>query len=287
MFRRLLGEDIELTTRLSPALGLVLADRGQIQQVLLNLVVNARDAMTSGGRLAIETAVVKIDSRYAAGRPELTCGQAVVLKVTDTGHGMDEETKQHIFEPFFTTKGLAKGTGLGLATVYGIVKQSQGWIQVQSEIGKGSCFEVYLPQAERDDAEEANGSSSGATLRGSETVLVVEDQAEVRAFAKSALMAYGYQVIDAPDAKQALALSGSYAGPIHVLLTDVVLPGMNGRELADRIKGMRPEVAVVYTSGYTDDVITHRGVLDVGVVFVPKPYTADDIVEKVREALKR
>jgi signal transduction histidine kinase len=288
MFRRLLGEDIELTTRLSPALGLVLADRGQLQQVLLNLVVNAREAMPDGGRLAIETAAVQIDSQYAAGRPEVTfLGPAAVLKVSDTGHGMDEETKQHIFEPFFTTKGLAKGTGLGLATVYGIVKQSQGWIQVQSEIAKGTSFEVYLPQTEVDDAADENRSSGGAIPRGSETVLVVEDQAEVRAFAVSALTAHGYHVIDAADGMQALTLSESYVGPIHVLLTDVVLPGMNGRELADQIKSIRPEVAVVYTSGYTDDAIAHRGVLDVGAAFIPKPYTTDAVAAKVREALKR
>ena len=286
MFRRLLGEDIELTVRLSPTLGLVLADRGQIQQVLLNLVVNARDAMPDGGRLAIETAAVQIDSGYAASRPDVTSGPAAMLRVTDTGHGMDDETKRHIFEPFFTTKGMAKGTGLGLATVYGIVNQSGGWLEVESEIGKGSSFEVYLPQADGDDTTDANKSLGGAMLRGSETVLVVEDQAEVRAFAISALTAHGYHVIEASDGTQALALAGSHTGPIHVLLTDVVLPGMNGRELADRIKCVRPEVAVIYTSGYTDDAIAQRGVLDVGVAFIPKPYTADEVAARIREAMK-
>jgi CheY-like chemotaxis protein len=274
MFRRLLGEDIELTTTLSPYLGLVLVDPGQIHQVLMNLVINARDAMPDGGQLSIGTTVAQID-----GQPD------VVLTVTDTGQGMDEQTREHIFEPFFTTKGLAKGTGLGLATVYGIVKQSHGWIQVHSEPGKGSSFAVHLPRAVGPEAVIDASPSGNGLLRGSETVLIVEDQEEVRTFVVKALSEYGYQVIDAADGPQALALSESHAGPIHVLLTDVVLPGMNGREVADRITVARPEIAVLFTSGYTADVIAHRGVLDRDVAYIPKPYTAEAIAEKVREKM--
>jgi CheY-like chemotaxis protein len=274
MFRRLLGEDIELTTTLSPNLGLVLVDPGQIHQVLMNLVINARDAMPDGGQLSIGTTVAQID-----GQPD------VVLTVTDTGQGMDEQTREHIFEPFFTTKGLAKGTGLGLATVYGIVKQSHGWIQVHSEPGKGSSFAVHLPRAVGPEAVIDASPSGNGLLRGSETVLIVEDQEEVRTFVVKALSEYGYQVIDAADGPQALALSESHAGPIHVLLTDVVLPGMNGREVADRITVARPEIAVLFTSGYTADVIAHRGVLDRDVAYIPKPYTAEAIAEKVREKM--
>ena len=286
MFHHVIGEDIELTTMLSPGLGLVLADPGQIHQVLMNLVVNSRDAMPDGGKLLIATCPVEIDSRAAAGRPEMTPGPAVLLSVADTGHGMDEQTREHIFEPFFTTKGLARGTGLGLATVYGIVKQSQGWIVVHSEPGKGTTFEIYLPRAAATaESPEAAAPTKSDPVRGSETVLVVEDQSEVRAFAVRALAAHGYRVLDAVDGPQALALSGQYAGPIHVLLTDVVLPGINGRELADRLKAARPQVVVLYTSGYTDDVIAHRGVLDRNMAFIPKPYTAEELAAKVREVL--
>ena len=286
MFRRLLGEDIELSTRVSSGVGLVLVDRGQIHQILMNLVANARDAMPVGGHLAIETSPVEIDSRHAAAHPEATLGPAILLTVTDSGQGMDEQTRQHIFEPFFTTKGMAKGTGLGLATVYGVVQQSHGWIGVRSEPGKGSSFEIYLPRIVDPAAVDAPAPGSTFPRRGSETILVVEDQVEVRAFAVSALSTYGYQVLDAADGEQALALSGSHRGRIDVLLTDVVLPGMNGRELADRIKSARTEIAVLFTSGYTDDVIAHRGVLDRNVAYIPKPYTADELAEKVLEVLR-
>jgi signal transduction histidine kinase/ActR/RegA family two-component response regulator len=286
MFRRLLGEDIEVTTHLSPEVGLVLADPGQIHQVLMNLVVNARDAMPDGGRLVIETASVKVDAHYAANRPEATLEPTVLLTVTDTGLGMDEKTKEHIFEPFFTTKGLGQGTGLGLATVYAIVHQSRGWISVQSAPGTGSAFQIYLPSIAGCDTEDSTPVSDSAPLRGSETVLVVEDQAEVRTFAVSALSAYGYRILDVSDGAQALALSARHDGPIDVLLTDVVMPGINGRELADQLKTARPELAVLYTSGYTQDVIAHRGVLDRNVAYIPKPYTAGELAAKIREALK-
>ena len=286
MFSRLLGEDIELIARLGTGPAMTLADPGQINQVLMNLVVNARDAMPDGGRLIIETDVVEVDTQSAAGRPEVTPGPAVRLTVSDNGHGMDESTREHIFEPFFTTKGLAQGTGLGLATVYGIVKQSHGWIRVQSEPGKGSSFEIYLPRIAGTDAVPES-ADAGPPPSGSETLLVVEDQEEVRAFAVSALAAFGYHVLNAADADEALELSQRYPGPIHLLVTDVVLPTMNGRELAERMKAARSEVAVLYTSGYTADVIAHRGVLDQDLAFLPKPYTAEAIAGKVREMLKR
>jgi signal transduction histidine kinase len=276
MFRRVLGEDVILTTSLTPDLGLVLVDPGQIHQVLMNLVVNARDAMPDGGHLSIETAEGKIDAITNA---------AIVLIVRDTGHGMDEQTREHIFEPFFTTKGLAKGTGLGLATVYGIVKQSQGWIQVHSDPGKGTSFEIYLPRVGGAESLIPATESAAVQLVGTETILLVEDQDEVRAFAAKALTSFGYRVIDAADADQALARSEQHAGPIDVLLTDVVLPGMNGRELAERIKTARPAIAVLYTSGYTDDVIAQRGVLDREVAYIAKPYTAEAIAAKIREVL--
>ena len=286
MFSRLVGEDIDLTNRLSQQPAMVLADPSQIHQVLMNLVVNARDAMPDGGRLLIETALVEIDAARAAGRAEITPGPVVRLSVSDTGHGMDERTREHIFEPFFTTKGLAEGTGLGLATVYGIVKQSHGWIDVYSSPGKGARFEIFLPRIAAEAAIAKPTTSQGAPARGSGTVLVVEDEAEVRAFAASALASYGYRVLEAADGHDALALLDRHTTPVHVLLTDVVLPGMNGRELADRIRASRPEIAVVYTSGHTDDVIAHRGVLDHDVAYLPKPYTAEEVAAKIRETLK-
>ena len=287
MFRRLLGEDIEFTTNLNPELGLVNADPAQIHQVLMNLVINARDAMPDGGKLVIETAPVQIDAQYAAEHPQASPGSAIRLTVTDTGHGMDEQTKEHIFEPFFTTKGMAQGTGLGLATVYGVVQQSNGWIGVRSAPGEGSSFEIYLPRITGARGADVRASIDPVTAGGSETILVVEDQAEVRTFAVNALTTCGYRVLDAADGAQALSLCARHPGPIHVLLTDVVLPGINGRELADRVRARRPDVVVVFTSGYTDDVIAHRGVLDKDVAFIPKPYTTHEVVAKVREVLKK
>jgi PAS domain S-box-containing protein len=285
MFRRLLGEDIELITRLEPGLGLVMADPGQMHQVLMNLVVNARDAMPDGGQLFIETAEVEVDARYLAEHPEAVPGPAVRLGVTDTGMGIDAETRAHIFEPFFTTKSQSKGTGLGLATVYGVVKQSQGWIMLYSEVGKGASFKIYLPRLTGGDEKPARSAREAAQLRGSETVLVVEDQDEVRALAVSVLESYGYNVLDARDGNQALALAKLYGSTIHVLLTDVVLPGINGRQLAERMSAARPEMKVLYTSGYTQDVIAHRGVLDRDVAYLAKPYTAEDLAAKVRAVL--
>jgi signal transduction histidine kinase/CheY-like chemotaxis protein len=285
MLRRLLGEDITMVTRLEPSLGLVLADPGHIHQVLMNLAVNARDAMPDGGTLVVETANANLDSQDAATLPESKPGPAVRLSVRDTGSGMDDKTRQNIFEPFFTTKG-NKGTGLGLATVYGIVKQNHGWIGVFSKPGKGSTFQVYLPRVAGTDQPMTPSSVVRRHPTGTETVLVVEDQAEVRDFAVQALSNRGYRVLQAVDGPGALALAERHTGSIDVLLTDVVLPGMNGRELAERFKSARPTIKLIYTSGYAQDIIADHGVLHSGVAYMHKPYTADEIASKVREAIE-
>ena len=285
MLRRLLGEDIELKTILSPSLGQVMADLGQIHQVLMNLVANARDAMPDGGSLVLETAEAEIDSSYVEDHPEATSGPFVLLAVTDSGNGIDEETSKHIFEPFFTTKGPAQGSGLGLATVYGIVKQSNGWIGFSSQPGKGTAFKIYLPRIDAGLETRADEGHLHANLGGSETVLLVEDQDEVRGLAIKVLQAYGYHVLEAANGDSALELAGRHPGPIHLLLTDVVLPGMNGRELAERLKKVLPDVKVLYTSGYSYDVMANRGALDRDVAYIAKPYKPDDLASKVREVL--
>jgi CheY-like chemotaxis protein len=285
MLRRLLGEDIELKTCLSPTLGQVMADSGQIHQILMNLVVNARDAMPDGGELILETSNAEVDSSYVQEHPESTAGAFVLLAVTDSGIGMDEETSKHIFEPFFTTKGPSRGSGLGLATVYGIVKQSQGWIGLSTRPGKGTTFEIYLPRITADLATELDADDSRADLGGSETVLVVEDQDEVRGLAAKVLKDYGYRVFEAADGAKALALVEGFSGLIDLLLTDVVLPGMNGRELAECIRKLIPAVKVLYTSGYSQNLIANRGVLYGDVAYIAKPYTPDGLATKVREVL--
>jgi PAS domain S-box-containing protein len=285
MLRRLLGEDIELKTCLSPSLGQVMADSGQIHQILMNLVVNARDAMPDGGELILETSNLEIDSSYIQEHPEATPGMFVLLAVTDSGMGMDEETSKHIFEPFFTTKGPSRGSGLGLATVYGIVKQSQGWIALSTRPGKGTAFEIYLPRITAELATDSDTEEDRANLEGSETVLVVEDQDEVRELATKVLKDYGYRVLEAADGAKALALVQVYPGLIDLLLTDVVLPGMNGRELAECLRELLPAVKVLYTSGYSQNLIAHRGVLYHDVAYIAKPYTPDGLATKVREVL--
>jgi signal transduction histidine kinase/ActR/RegA family two-component response regulator len=287
MLRRLLCEDVELITRLDPALGLVTADPVHVHQVLMNLAVNARDAMPNGGTLIIETANESLVTRPASAQSEFRSGPAVRLSVSDTGIGMDDETRKNIFEPFYTTKG-NKGNGLGLATVYGIVQQNQGWIDVSSDVGKGSMFRIYLPHMKgTDEPAPAAPKSVAVQLNGSETVLVVEDQEEVRSFVVKALTEHGYRVLQAAEGNQALMLAERHSGAIDVLLTDVVLPGMNGRELADRFRIGRPDTKVIYTSGYTRDLIAHRGVLHDDISYIPKPYTADQIAAKVREAIRK
>ena len=288
MLRRLLGEDVELGTRLAPTTGRVKADPGQLEQVIMNLAVNARDAMPNGGKLTLETGNVDLDEAYAADHYPARAGPFVLLAVSDTGIGMSEETQAHMFEPFFTTKEKGKGTGLGLATVYGIIKQSGGFIWVYSEVGHGTTFKLYLPRVE-ELAERASQPAQARARagRGTETVLVVEDEAPVRSVARQVLERHGYTVLEAPSAEAALDIATRYSGIIHLLLTDVVMPGLNGRELASRLATLRPDARVIFMSGYTDDAVTRHGVLEPGSAYVQKPFTPDAIARKVREVLDR
>jgi PAS domain S-box-containing protein len=286
MFQRLLGEDIELVVKTEPSLGPVMAEAGQMHQVLMNLLVNARDAMPEGGKVQIETANVDIGASYVAGHPEAVAGPAVFVEVTDCGVGMDEETKKNIFEPFFTTKSVGAGTGLGLATVYGIVKQSQGWIELSSEPGRGTSFKIYLPRILSGLPVQPDARAGSGAIEGTETVLVVEDQDEVRAFAAGVLRSYGYNVLTAADGPKALALAAQHADPIHILLTDVVMPGMSGRQLADELRAQRPELRILYTSGYSQDVIANRGVLDADVAYLAKPYSPELLGVRLRQAIR-
>jgi PAS domain S-box-containing protein len=282
MLRRLIGENIELTTALSPTLGRVKADQGQIEQVIINLAVNARDAMSNGGMLTIETADVDLDENYVRRHPLQPPGPYVLLTVSDTGEGMDADTQARIFEPFFTTKEMGKGTGLGLATVYGVVKQSGGFIWVYSEVGHGTAFKIYLPRT-----EEGVGSDrpirSTTSLRGTETVLVVEDEVALREFTVTVLTDNGYTVIAAEHPDKAIELARQHRGLIQLLLTDVIMPGMNGGALATKLVSIRPEIKVLYMSGYTG--FTHPGLLDSNVILLSKPFTRDALLRKVREAL--
>ncbi len=284
MLRRLLGEDIELVTSLNPSGGWVNADPGQIHQILMNLAVNARDAMPGGGRLTIRTSEIAFDATYLPDDPLTMRGPCILLTISDTGTGIDPETLKHIFEPFFTTKGIANGTGLGLSIVYGIVEQCSGRISVDTEPGQGTTFGIYLPRVDR-AAATGYDASGGGESRGSETVLLVEDQAEVRDLTKVALQSFGYVVAEAPDSAQALAWLAEHPEPVHLLLTDVVLPGMNGRQLAAKVSELRPEIKVLYMSGYTDDVIVRRGVLEAGVSYLAKPFKLEALANKVREVL--
>jgi len=287
ILRRLIGEDIALEASGAPGLGLIKADRSQIEQVILNLAVNARDAMPEGGRLTIETANVELDASYAHPPAVLSPGKYVMLAVTDNGSGMDAETQAHIFEPFFTTKEKGKGTGLGLATVYGIVKQSGGYIWVYSEPGQGTSFKIYLPRIEEESVESTRERRSGseALPRGSETVLLVEDEKGVRELAREYLEMSGYSVIEAEDGRTGVELAAMHAGPIHLLMTDVVMPGISGRELADRVARIRPGIKVLYMSGYTDQSVVHHGILQGDAVLLQKPFTLVALASKLREIL--
>ena len=285
LLRRLIGEDIDLLTVLEPSLGKIKADPGQIGQVLMNLSVNARDAMPHGGKLIIETANIYVDEEYARHHVSVEPGCYVMLVVSDTGCGMDEATQKRIFEPFFTTKEVGRGTGLGLSTVYGIVKQSGGNIWVYSEVGRGTTFKIYLQRTDHAiEKVEVNSGHDDSPI-GTETVLLVEDEEMVRDMAHEILRMSGYQVLEAKHGEDALNVSERHDGPIHLMLTDVVMPQMSGRELAERLVPMRPEMRVLYMSGYTDDAIVHHGVLDEAMAFIEKPFTPNALARKVRVAL--
>ncbi len=284
LLRRLLGEDIDIVTKLDPALGAVRADAGQLEQVVVNLAVNARDAMPGGGRLTIETRNAELDEDYVRGHGPVRPGSYVMFALSDTGTGMSPETMSHLFEPFFTTKEAGKGTGLGLATVYGIVKQSGGYVWCYSEPGLGTTFKVYLPRVD-EPVDRRPARVAASPTRGSETVLVVEDETALRTLTRRVLERHGYTVLDAASAEAAATLAQGYAAPIHLLLADVVLPGGSSRELADALLMQRPQLKVLFMSGYTEDAIVHRGVLAANTPFINKPFSADGLVAKVREVL--
>ena len=286
MLRRVLGEHIDFVQLLAPDLGLTLADPGQVEQVLMNLVVNARDAMAEGGQLTIETSNAEVDEDFAASHLAVKPGSFVQLAVTDTGSGMDDQTRERIFEPFFTTKEKDKGTGLGLSTVYGIVKQTGGDIWVYSELGVGTTFKIYLPrELSATTATSIKPSAAPMRTNGTETILVAEDDLALNEIARRALEAAGYTVLTAANGQTALRTSAQHAGDIHLLLTDVVMPRMSGRVLAQELAKTRPYLKVIFMSGYTDDAIVHHGVLDAGTHFLVKPFTKADLTRKVREVL--
>lgn len=287
MLTRMIGEDIDLVHVPGQNLWSVRADAGQIDQVIMNLAVNARDAMPSGGKLTIETSNVTLDEEYARLKTPLRPGDYVMVAISDTGAGMDAETQSHIFEPFFTTKG-PKGTGLGLSTVYGIVKQSGGYVWVYSEVGRGTTFKIYLPRVASTGETAVQVPEKIQFQRvepGTETILLVEDEANLRYLARQYLEKQGYKVIEAADGAVAMQIAVAHEGVIHLLLTDVIMPGMNGRELAQRISEIRPNVKVLYMSGYTENVIGHNGTLDAGVRLLQKPFNLRDLKTKVREVL--
>jgi CheY-like chemotaxis protein len=284
MLRRLIGEHIDLRTNLDPALGSVKADQSQIEQVIINLAVNARDAMTDGGKLMIETANVHLDEDYARLHPPQLPGAYVLLAVADTGMGMDAETQARIFEPFFTTKEIGKGTGLGLSTVYGVVRQSGGHIWVYSEPGQGTTFKIYLPLAGHTAREKQPLAAPAESLRGSETILLVEDEEALRGLTRSLLQDNGYTVLEAALPEAAAEIALRHGGQVHLLLTDMVMPGMTGRELAAKLAPIRPEMKVVYMSGYTG--FTHAGLADSEIALLVKPFNRVTLLRKMREALQ-
>jgi PAS domain S-box-containing protein len=285
MLSRLLGASIEFTTNLATPLGSVLVDPGQFEQILVNLSVNARDAMMGGGRLTMTTANVDLDESFAAGQPGAKAGRYVLLAVADTGHGMTEDVKRHLFEPFFTTKPKGRGTGLGLAIIYGAVKQAEGFLEVQSEPGQGSTFRIYLPRVEADSQRVESDQRAPDMPGGTETVLLVEDEQIVRDLAARILKRLGYKVLQAPEGSRAILLAEEYKDRIDLLMTDVVMPGMNGRQLATRLLGLHPEMKVLYSSGYSEDALGGQGIVEEGLHFLGKPYHPQALAKKLREIL--
>jgi CheY-like chemotaxis protein len=284
MLHRLIGEHIELVTVPGAPLGRVKVDPGQIEQVILNLVVNARDAMPQGGKITIETGNANLDADYAGGHFKVKPGSYVQLSVSDTGCGMGPEVQAHLFEPFFTTKEQGKGTGLGLAMVYGIVKQSGGYIWVYSEVGQGTTIKIHLPRVE-EAPSTLEVPRRAAERRGTETILLVEDEAAVRSLVRGVLEQGGYRVLVARNGEDALIVSEQHKGPIHLLVTDVIMPEMGGPELAEHLRPFHRAMKVLYISGYTDDAIVHHGVLGSTATFLQKPFTPDLLAQKVREIL--
>jgi PAS domain S-box-containing protein len=284
LMRRAIAEDVILKITCAPELGLIRADPGQIEQVLINLVVNARDAMEAGGKLTIETANAELDAEYASSHPGVSPGSYVMLSVSDTGVGMSAATLAHVFEPFFTTKSPGKGTGLGLATCYGIVKQNGGSIFVYSELGQGTTFEVYLPRVSEAPTRKLTPPARLAAA-GNETILLVEDDDMVRRVAMRILRGKGYAVRETGDPLEALAIFDSIVPPVALLVVDVVMAGMSGKDLAERLRARRPGLKVLYTSGYTEDTIVHHGIVDAGINFLAKPYVPEELAARVRRAL--
>ena len=284
LLRPLIGENVEFVTKFSPEAAQTRADAGQLEQVLMNLVVNAKDAMPTGGTLTIQTEKIVVDESHRRGPTFIRPADYVVLSVSDTGMGMDKETQSRIFEPFFTTKEKGKGTGLGLSTVYGIVKQSGGYVMVQSEVGRGTTFQIYLPRVEG-VAEKHTTPAAPTALGGSETVLLVEDEESVRQLVRETLAAKGYRVMEAANGENGAIVAAQYDGKIDLVITDVVMPGMGGRELVKQLAQTRPETKVLYLSGYTEDAIINEGTMESGAAFLQKPFTLQNLARKVREVL--
>ena len=285
MLRRVMGEDVELVTVLDEHLGKIKVDPGQMEQVVLNLAINARDAMPSGGKFILETANVRLDEQYARSHIGVEPGHFVTLSVTDTGSGMSPQVKERLFEPFFTTKEKGKGTGLGLSTVYGIIKQSSGNVRVYSEPGHGSTFRIYLPRVDQETDSLSRRDDAVSMLYGNETVLLVEDEPSVRGLAARVLRNQGYEVLEAVNGDEALQIANRHKGKIDLLLTDVVMPQIGGKELYDQLKPMRADLKVLFTSGYTETAILHQGELPPGVAFLQKPFSPIFLTHKVREIL--
>ena len=285
MLRRLIGEDVQLVTELGGGASTVFADPGQMEQVIMNLAVNSRDAMPKGGRLVLETAAAALDGGESRREPAAPPGRYVLLSVSDTGIGMDADTRAHAFEPFFTTKPIGQGTGLGLSTVYGIVRQSGGYVSVESEPGKGTTFRIYMPRREAQGRPAVTAAAEEGAPGGEETILLVEDERALKDLNSEVLRQYGYRVIEAVSGEKALEIAAEHMGGIDLLLTDVVMPGLSGSDLARGLRASRPATKILYMSGYPDDALVHHGVSDLSAAFIEKPFAPAALARKVREVL--